>query len=104
MADTNSDLSVNGKEPDKTSFLTHVINSAKEKQLDSQLSRHHYILKEREVTTLSVHYLLIEFAASGGCNADFLDFMKSNFPTRMQIKILQISIRIHYSMSYDMVE
>lgn len=80
MPDTNIDCNVKEKETHKISFLTHVINSAKEKQLDSQLSRHHYILKEREVTTLSVHYLLIEFVASGGCNADdFLNFMRSNF-------------------------
>jgi len=79
LPNRNNNFDKKEEEPDKIPFLIHVINCAKEKQLDSQLSRHHYLLKEREITTLSIHYLLIEFAKSGCSNADdFLNFIKSN--------------------------
>lgn len=46
---------------DNSNFLNKVIEQAKEKQLDSQLSRYAFDLLERTVNTLSIHQLMFNF-------------------------------------------
>ena len=47
--------------PDNSSFLKTLISKAKENQLDSQLSRHNFVLESRKLLSLSVHQLLLNF-------------------------------------------
>lgn len=59
---------------DNLSFLKAVIDEAKEKQLDSQLSRHNFILDSRKLMSLSIHQLL-NFCEKGSSSAnDFLEY------------------------------
>lgn len=44
-----------------SSFLQTVLNIAQTKNLDSQLSRLHYITIERRITLISLHSLMIDF-------------------------------------------
>jgi len=60
--------------PDNSSFFKAVLDKAREKQLDSQLSRHNYILKSRKLMSLSIHQLLLNFYEKGSLSAD--DFLK----------------------------
>lgn len=60
---------------DNSSFLKAVIDEAKEKQLDSQLSRHNFILDNRKLMSLSIHQLLLNFCEKGSSSAnDFLEY------------------------------
>ncbi|XP_039307968.1 uncharacterized protein LOC120358291 [Solenopsis invicta] len=59
---------------DNSSFLKAVIHKAKEKQLDSQLSRHNFVLESRKLISLSIHQLLLNFCENGCFSIDkFLD-------------------------------
>lgn len=60
---------------DNLSFLKAVINEAKEKQLDNQLSRHNFILDSRKWMSLSIYQLLLNFCEKGSSSAnDFLEY------------------------------
>lgn len=60
---------------DNSSFLKAVIDEAKEKQLDSQLSRHNFILDNRKLMSLSIHQLLLNFCEKGSPSANnFLEY------------------------------
>lgn len=63
-----------GNLPDNSSFLKALLDKAKEKQLDSQLSRHNFILESRKLMSLSIHQLLLNFSEKGSSSAD--DFLK----------------------------
>jgi len=55
---------------DNSNFLSKIVKEAEEKQLDSQLSRHCFKLKERQVLQLSLHQMLIDFLSTGKSTAD----------------------------------
>ena len=61
--------------PDNSSFLTTLIDKGKENQLDSQLSRHNFVLESRKFLCLSIHQLLLNFSDKGSSSADdFLEY------------------------------
>lgn len=61
--------------PNNSSFLKAILDKAKEKQLDSQLSRHNFILESRKLMSLSIHQLLLNFCEKGSSSADdFLEY------------------------------
>ncbi|XP_008213224.1 uncharacterized protein LOC103317369 [Nasonia vitripennis] len=69
---------------DNSNFLSKIVKHAEEKQLDSQLSRHCFKLKEREVLALSLHQLLIDFMSTGKSSADdFIAFASSRMDDRL---------------------
>ena len=49
------------KLPDNSNFLKDIMNAAKDKCLDSQLSRFHFHIKTRDVYALSMDQLIIDF-------------------------------------------
>lgn len=61
---------------DNSNFLNKVIEQAKAKQLDSQLSRHAFDLLERTVYTLSIHQLMFEFCKENNSADNFIKFTK----------------------------
>ena len=69
------------KLPDNSSFLKDIMNLAKEKGLDSQLSRYHFNPKNRDPYALSVHKIIIDFfeqkEIQSKDSASFLNFMKT---------------------------
>lgn len=61
-----------------STFFEKVLKCAEEKQLDSQLSRHGFHLKERQVLKLSLHQMLINFCETKKSTADeFIEFASS---------------------------
>ncbi|XP_077275587.1 uncharacterized protein LOC143904644 [Temnothorax americanus] len=66
---------VDAQLPDNSSFLKALLDKAKEKQLDSQLSRHNFILEDRKLMSLSIHQLLLNFCEKESSSADdFLEY------------------------------
>ncbi|XP_011701495.1 PREDICTED: uncharacterized protein LOC105458122 [Wasmannia auropunctata] len=60
------------------SFLQTILHIAKTKNLDSQLSRHHYVTSERHITLISLHFLMIDFVKERKSLADeFMLFAQS---------------------------
>jgi len=55
---------------DNSNFLSKIVKQAEEKQLDSQLSRYCFKLKERQVLQLFLHQMLIDFLSIGKSTAD----------------------------------
>ena len=55
---------------------------ARKRKLDSQLSRFHYLLAERETITLSIHQLLVNYLQKSVTSSadDFLTFCSANMP------------------------
>ncbi|KAJ8673163.1 hypothetical protein QAD02_004425 [Eretmocerus hayati] len=77
--------------PDDSNFLRSVIHEAKNRQLDSQLSRHNFDLESRKLNQLSMHQLICSFVedqeneiANGQPILDhFLTYMKNKLPEGM---------------------
>ena len=60
---------------DNHRFFKDLIQKGKEKKLDSQLSRHNYVLEERKPYALSIHQLLLKYIDNGGTDVDnFIQF------------------------------
>ncbi|XP_011884086.1 PREDICTED: uncharacterized protein LOC105571227 [Vollenhovia emeryi] len=59
-------------------FVKNVMECAKQKQLDSQISRHWFDLESRQIRCLSLHQLIINFLETGKNGAlDFFSFAKN---------------------------
>ncbi|KAG5309968.1 SETMR methyltransferase, partial [Pseudoatta argentina] len=86
--------------PDNSSFLKAVVDKAKEKQLDSQLSKHNFILESEIYKSLLIHQLLLNFCEKGGFFVD--DFLE--YASKEMLKDLIFSdTLIWYSIRYDRV-
>ncbi|KYN19357.1 hypothetical protein ALC57_08330, partial [Trachymyrmex cornetzi] len=61
--------------PDNSLFRQNVLKIAEQKQLDSQLSRHNFVLKNHKLKCLSIHELLQNFYETVSSSADeFLEY------------------------------
>ncbi|XP_018364241.1 PREDICTED: uncharacterized protein LOC108761946 [Trachymyrmex cornetzi] len=61
--------------PDNSLFRQNVLKIAEQKQLDSQLSRHNFVLKNHKLKCLSIHELLQNFYETVSSFADeFLEY------------------------------
>lgn len=69
------------------SFLNHIMTKAKEKQIDSQLSRHNFALAERETYSLSLQLLIQFFETKKISASDFMEFATSQMKKELCIKI-----------------
>lgn len=61
---------------DNSKFLKKVMNIAKKRKLDCQLSRYNYLLPQRQTISLSIHQLLVQYLqkCSNPSADDFLTF------------------------------
>lgn len=89
---------------DNSNFLNKVVEQAKEKQFDSQLSRYAFDLLERTVYTLSVHQLMFNFyTEKDSLSADnFIKFAEEKMFENLckeAEKGLEIKKMIHYGMN-----
>lgn len=83
-------VSVRDNLPDNSTFLEHVVTKAKEKQVDGQLSMHNCKLIEREMYSVSLHQLLINFLENKGTTADdFMQFVTSQMNQKLCSKIVK---------------
>lgn len=75
---------------DNSSFFTTLIQKSKEKNVDSQITRHSFTVPERMTYSLSMHQLLINFIENNETSAtDFLRFIKSQMSQEICQKIQQ---------------
>lgn len=60
--------------PDNSLFRHDLLNRAKEVQLDSQLSKHNFVLQSHKLMCLSIHQMILQFCKTGTTFAD--DFLE----------------------------
>lgn len=73
--------------PDNSEFFNSIITKAEEKQIDSQLSRHNFTLAERELYSLSLYQLIIQFFQSKRFSVnDFLEFVTTQLKEELYTK------------------
>lgn len=61
---------------DNSNFFNEIVELAKAKQLDSQLSRHSFELEERKVYSISIHQLMYNIYTEGYSSEDFINYAK----------------------------
>lgn len=87
LCKTSSSEAQNISSDEHSSFLQTILDIAEKKNLDSQLSKHHYIISERRITLISLHSIMIDFVKEGKCLVDeFILFAQSHECQRLFVR------------------
>lgn len=89
-SDSDTEIQLEALQGDTVEFFNNIMKKASEKNIDSQISRHLFSLRERELYSLSIHELMIEFTKTGKTTAD--EFIRFSISKMTQDKCTEVEI------------